>query len=264
MKQAAMGWDAREYAQNASAQYGWAQSLIGGVVLSGDEAILDIGCGDGKITAEIAAGQLAPVVGVDSSAAMVELALQSYPCRGNLSFRQMDATQLQFESEFDLVFSNAALHWVADHPAVLQGIARALRPGGRVLLSMGGKGNAPELLPVLDALMASPSWRGCFAGFCFPYTFCGIEEYEGWLPAAGLQATRLELVAKDMVHESINGLKGWLRTTWFPFTGRVAESKREEFLDELVQNYIEQVPVDDLGRTHVKMIRLEVEANKVA
>lgn len=264
MSQTGMQWDAADYARNATAQYAWAQSLLETLRLTGREAILDVGCGDGRITTEMSSGHFGRVVGVDSSLEMVLLAARRYALLPNLEFRQMDATALRYVGEFDLVFSNAALHWVADHPAVLAGIARALRPTGRVVLSMGGKGNAAGLLPVVDELIASRRWSEWFTGFVFPYAFYGVEEYEAWLPGTGLQATRLELVPKDMVHESVAALKGWIRTTWLPFTQRVPAALREGFIDELVGNYLERQPVDDAGRTHVKMIRLEFEAVKLA
>jgi len=200
MSQTGMQWDAADYARNATAQYAWAQSLLEKLHLTGQEAILDVGCGDGRITAEIAAGHNGRVVGVDYSLEMVQLAEQRHTLVPNLEFRQMDATALTYVGEFDLVFSNAVLQWIKDHPAVLAGVARALRPAGRAILSMGGKGNAAELLPVVDELIASRRWSGWFTGFVFPYAFYGIEEYEAWLPGTGLQATRLELVPKDMVH----------------------------------------------------------------
>jgi len=103
--------------------------------LTGDERVLDIGCGDGKVTAEIA--ECVPrgrVVGVDSSAEMVGLAQSRYPSWAvrNLRFQQADANRLPFEREFTHVFSNAALHWVLDHKPVLRGINSCLVPGGKV------------------------------------------------------------------------------------------------------------------------------------
>lgn len=201
--------------------------------------------------------------GVDSSASMVELANSQHAVESRLEFRQMDATELVFQSEFDRVFSNAVLHWVPDHQAVLSGIARALKPAGRAVLSMGGKGNAAGFLPIVEEVIRRERWRDCFKDFVFPYAFYGIEEYVQWLPAAGLAPERIELVAKDMVHDSVTALMGWIRTTWLPYTQQVAPERRELFVYELVTAYIEQYPVDALGRTHVSMMRLEVEAIKV-
>lgn len=262
MSQSPMRWDASDYAENATAQYGWAQSLISGLELVGDEAILDLGCGDGRISAEIAAGHSGRVLGVDNSPQMIQLATQRYAAGKNLAFRQMDARELSFDAQFDLIFSNAVLHWVEDHRSVLSGIARALRPGGRVVLSMGGKGNAKAMLSVADAMIGAPEWRDYFDGFLFPYAFYGVKEYREWLAGTGLQASRLELVAKDMVHESVDDLKGWIRTTWFPYTRRLPATRRDEFISELVERYLEHYPVDDCGRTHLKMIRLELDAFK--
>lgn len=264
MSQAEKKWDAGDYAQNATAQYAWAQSLIKRLALNGDEAILDLGCGDGRITLEIAAQHAGRVVGIDSSPDMVRLASDSYAAQPGLEFRVMDATELQFDAEFDLIFSNAVLQWVKDHRAVLAGMKRALRTGGRMVLSMGGKGNALGVLATMDKLIASEKWRPWFEGFVFPYAFYGIEEYATWLAEVGFKPTRLELVPKDMVHESVDGLKGWFRTTWFPYTRRVPQAMQDAFINELVESYLENHPVDDFGRTHVKMVRLEVEAGKEA
>ena len=264
MAQAGTNWNAIDYANNASAQYAWAQSLIEQLDLAGNENILDVGCGDGRITAEIAHAVRGRVVGIDGSAQMVSLAKQHYQTSANkLSFRQMDATRLIFEEEFELVFSNAVLHWVHDHVAVLAGVYRSLRRGGRMVFSMGGKGNAADLLPLVDQLIRQAKWSTYFTDFEFPYAFYGIDEYADWLPQVGLQPQRIELVAKDMVHENIKALKGWIRTTWFPYTSRVPQEHREDFINELIDMYLAQHPVDADSRTHVRMIRLEVEATKV-
>lgn len=264
MAQTGIQWNAADYANNASAQYGWARSLLEQLNLCGTENVLDIGCGDGRITAELANVVTGTVVGIDSSNEMVAMATKLHGnTNRHLSFRRMDASRLVFESEFDLIFSNAVLHWVKDHQAVLNGIRAALKPAGRVVLSMGGKGNAPDILPVVDELMQHPRWCHDFKGFVFPYAFYGIEDYTGWLPQAGLQARRIELVPKDMVHDCVDDLKGWIRTTWFPYTHRVPVDRREAFIDELLDMYIAQHPLDIHGRTHVRMIRLEVEAVKI-
>ena len=262
MSQTQMKWNAVEYAQNSSAQYGWAQSLIERLVLGGSEHILDLGCGDGRITAELARMVSGRVVGIDSSTSMVQLAARQFAAESNLVFKQMDATALAFNSEFDVVFSNAVLHWVRDHQTVLQGIARALKPEGKLILSMGGQGNAAGFVSVVNELIQSAHWQSCFEDFVFPYAFYGIEEYEQWLPGAGLRPKRIELVAKDMVHDNVAALKGWIRTTWLPYTNRVVSAQSEVFIDELVAAYIERFPLDMMGRTHIEMIRLEVEAVK--
>src|SRR5205809_7855039 len=122
-------WDASDYAKNSQGQYGWAMGNIGKLALQGSEAVLDIGCGDGKITAEIA--RLVPhgrVLGIDRSEEMIALAMRLIQLP-NTTFRILDAQGLDFDSEFDAVFSNSALHWMPNPQAVVRGIARALKPG---------------------------------------------------------------------------------------------------------------------------------------
>jgi len=255
-------WDAQDYAENSTAQFDWACELLNKLVLRGDEDVLDIGCGDGKVSAALSRRVLAgSVLGVDSSAEMVALAGDRFSAReySNLSFAQVDARLLAFDGCFDAVFSNAALHWIRDHASVLAGISRSLKEGGRFLLQMGGRGNVADLIAVLDAMVVRTPWAQYFADFSFPYGFYGPEEYAEWMAAAGLVAERVELIPKDMVHESAAGLAGWVRTTWLPYTQRISEARREEFISELVAQYLYEHPLDAEGQTHVRMMRLEVE-----
>jgi trans-aconitate methyltransferase len=256
-------WDAEDYARNSSAQLEWATELMAKLALKGDEAILDIGCGDGKITAELARHlPRGLVVGIDASPAMVAASHTRFPPEKNpnLCFRQMDAAHLELPEEFDIAFSTSVLHWVRDHRAVLQGVRRCLRPGGRILFQMGGRGNAEEMFSVVQDVIRSPSWRDAFVGFEAPWHFYGVEDYQTWLPQCGFTPVRIELVPKDMRHDGPDQLKGWMRTTWFPYTDRIPVARREPFGDEAVEKYLRVLPVDEQGRTHMKMVRLEVEA----
>ncbi|HEY8097467.1 MAG TPA: class I SAM-dependent methyltransferase, partial [Methylobacter sp.] len=154
-------WNAKDYERNSQAQQKWARELIANLNLAGVEDILDLGCGDGKVTAEIA-GLVGDgsVVGVDNSMQMIELAKEKYSQdqHPNLSFQVMDASDLSFEGCFDLVFSNAALHWVKNHKPVIEGLYKSLRIGGKILLRMGGKGDAEGILSIMDDLKASDKW----------------------------------------------------------------------------------------------------------
>ena len=258
-----MEWNPEDYAKNSSAQLGWARELIARLALRGDETVLDVGCGDGKITAEFArALPNGRILGIDSSAAFIAYARGHFPpaAHPNLSFEQMDARCIQVCQPCDLIFSNAVLHWVDDHPAFLAGCARALKPGGRLIVSCGGAGNAAEVSAVLTGLIQSTAWQEYFTGFHFPYYFLSPAEYQAWLLQAGFTWSRLELVEKDMVHAGREGLAGWLRTTWMPYTACVPADRREEFISEVVDAYLERQPLDKEGRSHVRMVRLEIEA----
>jgi len=258
-------WDAKDYERNSEAQQKWAREIIARLNLTGTENILDLGCGDGKVTVElarlVAAGS---VVGVDNSRQMISLAQASYPQNQcpNISFQVMDASALSFESRFDLVFSNAVLHWVNDHQPVIEGLYNSLRAGGKMLLRMGGKGDAAGILSVIDEVKAAEKWAPYFTGFEFPFTFMGPDEYKALLGESGFSINRVGLIPKDMAHNGKAGLEGWIRTTWLPYTQRIPTEKRGMFIEEVSVKYLDKFPLDLEGKAHVAMVMLEVEAEK--
>jgi len=258
-------WDPKEYATHSSAQLQWARELIARLDLRGDERVLDVGCGDGKITAEIARHlPKGSAVGVDRSPEMIAFARGFFPPSqyANLEFFRMDARSLQFDRPFDIAFSNAALHWVDDHRAVLRGLSQALRLGGRLVLSFGGRGNAAAILDVFEDRVRKGPWHNYFETFHFAYAFLGPEEYRPWLEACGFSASVCRLAEKDMVHDGLEGLTGWIRTTWLPYTERVPEDRREDFIRDIARQYVATHPLDANGKAHVGMVRLEVDATR--
>jgi trans-aconitate 2-methyltransferase len=292
-------WNPEDYAKNSDAQLKWARSLTANLNLEEYQSILDVGCGDGKITADFARQLVARVskgarcggsprcsdsprveetvevanslpksriVGVDASAEMIAYACEKYPASQypNLTFDCVDARSLEFTSEFDLLFSNATLHWVDNHQGFLKGANQALKDNGRLIISCGGKGNAAEILATFAELTAADNWKPYFADFYNPYFFYGLDDYQRWLEQAGFEVKRLELVPKDMTHQGIAGLTGWIRTTWMPLTKYVPEAQRDEFIAQFVKLYEANNPLDLQGLTHVSMVRLEVDANKRA
>jgi trans-aconitate 2-methyltransferase len=258
-------WNAEEYRASSSNQKKWAMELLSKLDLKGDERVLDIGCGDGEVTATIA--ERVPrgsAVGIDSSRDMVDLATRHFPPERcpNVSFLLKDARALDFHEEFDAVFSNACLHWVIDHQSVLGGIKRCLKPSGKVLLQMGGKGNASTVLEAIDTVLRIPRWAAYFKDFAFPYAFYGPDEYRAWLENLSFRIRRVELLPKDMIHDGGDRFAGWLRTTWLPYTERVPASLREEFIHDIVATHARGWPPDADGSIHFMMVRLEVEATK--
>jgi trans-aconitate methyltransferase len=149
-----------------------------------------------------------------------------------------------------------------DQFAVIQGIARALKPGGRVFLSMGGRGTASIPRRVLADLMRESKWSQLLAGTPSPHHFKGPEEYGSWIATVGLRAQRIELVSKPMRLTDLDALGGWLRTTWMTYAERIPESGRADFVREWTRRVVEDCTKAEDGAWLMPMVNLEVEALK--
>jgi len=258
-------WNAKEYSNFSAEQQKWAEELLSKLALKGNERVLDIGCGDGKITAGIA--QLLPegsVLGIDNSKEMIRFAKENFPLEQftNLTFEVEDTRTLSYNNESDVFFSNAALHWVIDHLPVLQGIQKSLKPTGKLLIQMGGKGNAANILKIIEKILIHEKWSKYFVDFDFPYGFYGPVEYKRWLEQAGFKIQRIELIPKDMIHKGKEGLSAWIKTTWLPYLQRIPDELCDDFINEIVGRYNEDHPPGNDGLYHIKMMRLEIEAGK--
>ena len=300
-------WNPADYAANSVVQQTWARELIARLKLRGGEHILDVGCGDGKVTAEIAnAVPRGSVTGIDASAEMIGFARKTFPAKRfpNLEFHVMDARKInvtlffppsppleeragvrrQIVSKpepltpslsplgrgeggknppFDIIFSNAALHWVDDHQAILRGMASVLKPGGQLIVSCGGKGNAQDVFLALRPEMRMKRWREFFRRMPKPYFFYAPGDYEKWLPKFSFKVNALRLAPKDATYAGADGLASWLRTTWLPYVQRVPENQRGEFIAAVTERYLAKHPQDAAGQVYVRMVRLEIEAEKL-
>jgi trans-aconitate methyltransferase len=259
-------WNAAAYAANSVVQQRWARELIAKLNLRGDEKVLDLGCGDGKVTAEIAhAVPRGPVTGIDASPQMIKFAKKTFPAKKfpNLKFQVMDARKIKFARQFDVIFSNAALHWVDDHEKILRGAASVLKSGGRLVVSCGGKGNAQDVFVALRPEMRLKRWRDFFRKMPTPYFFYAPDEYKKWLPKFSFKIQKLKLAPKDAIYAGAEDFATWLRTTWIPYVQRVPENVRDEFIAAVTQRYVAKHPPDADGKVHVKMVRLEIDAIKV-
>jgi trans-aconitate methyltransferase len=214
-------WDADDYDDGHGfvAEYG--ASLVDLLDPKSGERVLDLGCGTGHLTADIAE-RGATAVGIDQSAEMVEQARAAYP---GLSFRRADARSFTAEDRFDAVFSNAALHWVpgADHDAVIEAVADALRPGGRFVAEMGGTGNVGR---IVTATLAELRERGYDREN--PWYFPSVGEYATRLEAGGFEVRRAVLFDRPTELENgADGLADWLSMFGDSLFAGLADDERE-------------------------------------
>jgi trans-aconitate methyltransferase len=180
------------------------------------------------LTAEIAA-KGAIVLGVDRSDDMIAEAKQKYP---GIQFQVADGTALRFDKEFDAVFSNAALHWILDAEAVVRGVAKALKPGGRLVAEFGGKGNIRTLM---GAMNNAAEKFGIADGLDkLGWYYPGIAEYAGLLEKYGMEVREASLFERPTrLEDGEEGLKTWLRMFRKPVLERLPIDRQIEFLEEI-------------------------------
>jgi trans-aconitate methyltransferase len=260
-------WNPADYAAHSGAQTDWGLELVSRLALRGDERALDVGCGDGKITAALACRlPRGWVLGVDSSCEMIAFARAQHAAEapGRIAFEPGDARHLRAPDGdlFDLVISNATLHWVDDHAAFLRSAAACLQPGGRLVVSCGGKGNAHDVFLALRATLRDSRWRGFFRRLEAPYFFYDTEDYKRWLAQAGFTDARIRLTDEKLEFAGSAGLAAWIRTTWMPYTQRVPADQREQFIGEVVARFEAAHPAQSSGKLPVRIVRLELSAVK--
>jgi trans-aconitate methyltransferase len=243
-------WSPADYRRNAGFVPTLGMPVLERLNPQPGERILDVGCGDGSLTASIAAAR-ASVVGIDSSAAMVADAV----ARG-IDARVMDAKELPFEDEFDAAFSNAALHWVQaqDQPAVLRGIFRALRPGGRFAAELGGHTNIAGIAVALRAVL-----RARAIEHRWPWYFPSPAEYRGLFEAAGFHVDELRLFPRPTPLPT--DMEGWLRTFAVPILDPLPGPLQTTVVKDVV-DLLRPSLCDSHGNWTADYVRLQVLATK--
>jgi trans-aconitate methyltransferase len=213
------------------------------------ERILDLGCGDGAVTAALR-DMGADVVGVDTSDSLLAAARAR-----NLDVRRMDGQALEFDREFDAVFSNAALHWMTRSEAVIAGVHSGLKDGGRFVAEFGGHGNVAAIITAMRATALRIGGDPALAG---PWFFPTPEVYAEMLGRAGFTVRRIGLFPRPTPLKS--GMKEWLKLFRLPFFEQYGP-RMDEVLED-VQDLLRPVLCDARGNWIADYVRLRVEAVK--
>lgn len=220
----AQRWIADRYAAHGRFVADLAEPLIAMLRPVTGERVLDLGCGDGALTEKIAALG-AWVVGADLSR---DLVTATY-ARG-LPAVVADGRALCFAGAFDAILTNAALHWIRPPEAAIDGMWRALKPGGRLVGEMGGEGNVAA---IAGALIAAMTRRGLDGNAAFPWYFPGTAQYRSLLEARGFQVTSIELIRRPT--ELPGDITGWFETFGESFLLAVPARQRADFIAEAVE-----------------------------
>ncbi len=241
-------WNPEAYELNAGFVSDLGAPVMDLLAPKAGEHILDLGCGHGKLTEKLVATG-ARVVAVDSSPEQIEGARK----RG-LDARVMDARELTFESEFDAVFSNAALHWIKDPDIAIAGVKRALVPGGRFVGEMGGENNCAG---ILGGVARALEKRDLDIADYWPWYFPSTADYGACLEKSGFRVQFIELFKRPT---PIPGeVDAWFETFGESFLTAIPQRDRKAFLNE-VRDDLAPGFKDDQGNWSVDYVRLRFQA----
>jgi len=243
-------WSPADYQRHAAFVPALGASILARLDPKPGERVLDLGCGDGVLTAQIAAAG-ALVTGVDASPDMVAAAA----ARG-VDARLVDARHLPFRGEFDAVFSNAALHWIPDADSVLAGVAAALRPGGRFVAEFGGHTNVAAIAVAIRAVFGRHG-----VGYLSPWYYPTPDEYRARLEAHGFFVRDIRLFPRPTPLPT--GMAGWLRTFRVSQFEGVPPGLAQQIEDEIVE-LLRPSLCDTAGQWTADYVRLQVIAESRA
>lgn len=244
-------WSADSYSTHARFVADLAGAVVDWLDVKPGERVLDLGCGDGALTRRIAdAGAI--VKGVDKSPDLLAAAVAL-----SLDVEEGDGHELSFDSEFDAVFSNAALHWMNRPEQVVDGVWRALKPGGRFVAEFGGHGNVAA---IVTAMRAVGQMRGGDETLAGPWFFPSPEVYSDMLAGRGFEVKRIGLFPRPTPLKT--GMKAWLKVFRKPFFEQFGDDM-ENVLQE-VEDLLRPCLCGARGNWTADYVRLRVEAVKPA
>jgi trans-aconitate 2-methyltransferase len=258
-------WDAAKYHRISDPQLAWGRAVAARLAPVAGEWVLDLGCGTGRLTAEIARTPGIHVVGLDRSAAMLREAaarrgqtpvLDSYT---RPTYVLGDGAALPFVDVFDAIFSAATFHWIPDHDRLFGSLYSALKTGGRVIAQCGGARNLDRLYGRARALMHSPVYARYFAAWSSPNHFENVADTEQRLARAGFEEIDVSLVASPVTFDR--------RAAFTEFAAAVCLRHQLDRLptpgdrDEFMQRITDEATADDPPLT-LDYWRLNISARK--
>jgi trans-aconitate 2-methyltransferase len=260
-------WHASDYCRQSSLQQAMAEEQLGLVTLQGTERILDVGCGDGKITAEIASRVVhGSVLGVDPSHEMVAFASSHFGAQAhtNLCFEVADVRRLPYRDEFDLVVSFNALHWVREQAAALASIHAAVKPGGLALLRFVPQGSRKSLEDVIEDVRRRGRWAGYFGNFQEPYVHFTPDEYRALAERCGWQVVRLVVHDRAWDFKTREAFVAFCRATFVEWTRCLPQSEWHAFITEVLDEYQTVAAANPRDINTFKFYQMEVGLARLA
>lgn len=254
-------FDGKKYEKASDHQKEWGAKLISELALKGNECVLDLGCGDGVNTALIAkALPNGEVIGIDASKGMIDTAKPKE--KANLRFILMDIDEIAFEDEFDVIYSNATLHWVKDHYRLLRNVLKALRDGGLLRFNFAADGNCSHFFKVIRKAMEKEEFNRFFSDFSWPWYMPTIDEYTQLVNQSELKAAKVWGENADRYFPDTETMIGWVdQPSLVPFLACVPESYKADFREYVVSEMIRETKQSD-GKCFETFRRMNLFAEK--
>lgn len=249
-----MKWDSNLYDRKHDFVSKYGEELIGLLDPKDGEEILDLGCGTGDL-AELIREKGPHVTGIDSSATMIEAARQKYPL---IDFQVKSATDFSFDKKFDAVFSNAALHWILEKEKAVNQIYNSLKPNGRLVAEMGGKGNVAHIIEALKKALIKNGFtdQSKIQTWYFP----SLSEYTSLLEKNNFRVIFATHFDRETLLKDENGIKNWLRM----FARSYLEGISDKNVDTILEEVEQQLKTSNYrdGRWYADYKRLRIVALK--
>jgi ubiquinone/menaquinone biosynthesis C-methylase UbiE len=254
-------WVAENYNKNSQFQFNHAEYALSQYSFKGNEDVLDVGCGDGKITSKIA--KLVPkgtVLGIDNSKSMIDFAQKTFSrTQGNLSFEVCRAEDIHFINTFDLIVSFACLHWVRDQISFLTGAKNALKINGKIIITLYPK--HPDIWDAIEGTVKNEKWLKYFSKYSNPHISYDLASYELLIKEAGLKTLFIEEQMPIAYFTSRSEAEAFLRS-WLPHTDQVDYQLREKFIKEIIHRFLSISNIQNENNIGIPFRRLDVILEK--
>jgi trans-aconitate methyltransferase len=252
-------FDGKKYQKASIHQKEWGDKIISEFNLTGNENILDLGCGDGSLTLTLA--NLVPngkVVGIDASEGMISVAKEK--SQRNLTFYQIDINDLKLNDKFDLIFSNATLHWIKDHSKLWHFMKSSLNPLGGIRFNFAGDGNCSHFFKVIQEVISSEKYSHYFEEFIWPWYMPTLADYTNLISKFSEFDAKVWDENADRFFPDKGAIIGWIdQPSIVPFLKYIPELEKNSFRESAIKMMLNETLQPD-GRYFETFRRINVSA----
>lgn len=257
-------WKAQNYTNGSHIQMQLALDFLKEIPIKGNEKVIDIGCGDGKITAYMAENLLSEgsIKGIDSSNDMIELAKIHHPptIYENLSFECCDASHLEKIGKFDLAVSFSCFHWISDQLSALQSLHNHLQKNSKIYILCLTTTNEKRLGNALQDIISQKQWQPYFKEMQQILFIKSPKEFDAMCLSAGFHSVKITPMKVDVSFDNQKDLEAWL-AAWLPYRQYLPSELRADFLHQVANRFLEFYPADKQKNVHYYDFFMKISAS---